>query len=68
MRKAAKAKAERNAAWRLALAEERVIRFNGGEWLKSYPTIEARDAAFAQALAAGVPAEILRAVAEAKQI
>ena len=64
MRKAAKARAERNAAWRLALSEGRVVRYNGGDWLVSYPTIEARDAAYAEALRAGMPAEILRVVAE----
>ena len=37
----------RNAAWRQALAEGRVLRH--GATLTSYPTIEARDAALAKA-------------------
>lgn len=60
------ARATRDAAWRQALAEGRVVRFNDGapdgthKWLTSYPTVDAAIKAHAEAVAAGVNAAIVK--------
>jgi hypothetical protein len=50
-----------NEAWRLALAERRVIRVGprGNRSLVSYPTVEKRDAAIGEARHAGMEPEIV---------
>ena len=49
---------KRQADWSKALQESRVVRFNGGLSLNSYPTVERAQAALQEALAAGFEAEI----------
>jgi hypothetical protein len=49
----------RNKAWRLALAENRVIKTNDS--LTSFPTIEMRDARIVDLNAAGLPWAIVQA-------
>jgi hypothetical protein len=49
----------RKAAWQQALSEGRVVRYNEGLTLVSYPTMAARDKALSEAKAAGVPAAIV---------
>lgn len=49
----------RKLAWRTAIAEGRMLRFAGGAYMTSYPTIEARDAALALATQSGIPCEVV---------
>lgn len=50
----------RKLAWNVALAEGRVLKYDAGKQLTSYPTIEARDTALAQAKAVGFPCEVVK--------
>ena len=50
---------ERKAEWSKALVEKRILRFDNGQRLISYPTIEARNAAFDAAMATGIPCEVV---------
>ncbi len=50
----------RKAAWSKALAEGRVVRYNGGLSLTSYPTIEQALLAVEVATAVGLDASIVK--------
>lgn len=67
MRSQKKATRAANAAWHQAVLDGRVLRFPDLGTLKSYPTIEARDAAFAQARASGLRVEIAKPIQENPQ-
>ena len=47
------------AEWNKAIGEGRVVRFEGGEWFKSYPTAEAARAAVTSAEADGFEAHVV---------
>ena len=49
----------RKAAWALALSEGRVVRYNGGMTLTSYPTVEAAQLALLTHARNGDNAEIV---------
>lgn len=58
---------ERNRQWREALAESRVLKFNNGLTMKSYPTQAEREIAYAQAIAAGINVERIHLPLEGAQ-
>lgn len=50
---------ERKAAWSKALQEGRVVRYNGGMTLTSYPTVERARQALQEFTLAGMRAELV---------